>query len=142
MTFNIIIPGKPMGKQRPKATLRGSHAGVYTPKNTINYENLVVTMFHQKYHDVKPIEGAIKGTIIAFYPIPSSASKKNKEKMLNHIIRPIVKPDLDNIEKIIYDALNGIAYKDDSRIVEQRCAKFYSETPRVEVIITEVSKND
>ena len=71
MTFNIIIPGKPMGKQRPKATLRGSHAGVYTPKNTINYENLVVTMFHQKYHDVKPIEGAIKGTIIAFYPIPS-----------------------------------------------------------------------
>ena len=80
----------------------------------------------------------VKGTIIAYYQIPKSVSKKKKKMMLDGDIRPMTKPDLDNIEKIIYDALNGIAYTDDSHIIAQRCAKFYSETPRVEVIITEL----
>ena len=137
-TFKIIVPGKPMGKQRPKATIRGKHAGVYTPKETTSYENLVVAMYRQKYADSKPFEGMVKGTIIAYYQIPKSVSKKKQKMMLDGDIRPMTKPDLDNIEKIIYDALNGIAYTDDSHIIAQRCAKFYSETPRVEVIITEL----
>jgi Holliday junction resolvase RusA-like endonuclease len=49
--------------------------------------------------------------------------------------RPTKKPDIDNIEKIIFDALNGIAYNDDSQIVSCWADKFYSTVPRVEVVI-------
>lgn len=142
MTFKFTIIGKPFGKQRPKATIRGKHAGVYTPKETTSYENLVVAMFRQAYPKAKPIEGEVRATIVAFYPIPSSASKKKKELMKEHKIRPMVKPDGDNIEKIIYDALNGIAYTDDSHITAMSFAKYYSETPRVEVKIEEVANNE
>lgn len=135
MAFNITVPGKPMGKQRPRAAMRGRHAGVYTPKETIIYNNLVVAMFKHTYPNAKPLEGEVRGFIKAFYPIPLSTSKKRKQAMLDGVIRPQVKPDLDNIEKIIYDALNGIAYTDDSHITQMAISKHYSDVPRVEIRI-------
>lgn len=73
--------------------------------------------------------------IKAYYEVPKSTSKKKREEMLSNIIRPTKKPDFDNIGKIICDSLNFIAYHDDSAIVEAEVSKFYSETPRVDVII-------
>ena len=37
--------------------------------------------------------------------------------MLEWEIRPTKRPDLDNIAKAVLDALNGLAYQDDSQIV-------------------------
>ena len=45
--------------------------------------------------------------------------------------------DMDNIIKIIADALNQIAYKDDSQIVDTTIQKYYSDNPRVIVMIKE-----
>ena len=56
--------------------------------------------------------------------------------MLSGNIRPAVKPDWDNLGKLVSDALNGIAYGDDKSVVEARVMKFYSELPRTEVIVT------
>ena len=58
--------------------------------------------------------------------------------MIEETIRPLVKPDLDNIAKMILDSLNKIAYKDDNQIVRLVIEKFYSEEPRVEIEITEL----
>lgn len=127
-----------LGSGKSSKSAFGSKTSPVSSSITTSYENLVVAMYRQKYADSKPFEGMVKGTIIAYYQIPKSVSKKKKKMMLDGDIRPMTKPDLDNIEKIIYDALNGIAYTDDSHIIAQRCAKFYSETPRVEVIITEL----
>lgn len=138
MRFEFTVPGKPMGKQRPKAASRGRYTSVYTPKETVSYENLVVAMFKQAYPFARPLEGEVRGYIKAFYPIPLSTSKKRKEAMLNGTIRPQVKPDLDNVEKIVYDALNGIAYTDDSHITQMTISKHYSDVPRVEILIEEV----
>ena len=76
--------------------------------------------------------------IKAYYSIPKSASKKKKAAMLAGKIRPTKKPDMDNVVKIIADSLNQIAYRDDTQIVDCQCRKFYSENPRVEVIIKSV----
>lgn len=73
--------------------------------------------------------------IIAYYPIPQSTSKKRHKEMLEHRIRPTVKPDLDNVAKLIYDALNGVAWHDDNAIVDTQVRKFYSDNPRVDVTI-------
>ena len=45
-------------------------------------------------------------------------SKKRLQQIRDGEDFPTKKPDIDNIEKIIEDALNGLAYKDDSQIVE------------------------
>lgn len=47
--------------------------------------------------------------------------------------------DLDNIIKSVADSLNGIAYKDDSQIVEVVSKKYYSDKPRVEVILEDIN---
>ncbi len=73
--------------------------------------------------------------IIAYYSIPKSASKKKREAMLEHKIRPTKKPDWDNIGKIICDSLNLVAYHDDSAVVDARVKKLYGENPRVDVTI-------
>ena len=55
--------------------------------------------------------------------------------MLNGELRPTKKPDCDNIAKVILDALNGIAYHDDSQVVELVVHKHYAETTRVNVTL-------
>ena len=55
--------------------------------------------------------------------------------MLEGLMNPIKRPDADNIAKIVLDALNGIAYKDDSQIVDLSVPKRYSDKPRVEIFI-------
>ena len=55
--------------------------------------------------------------------------------MLDGHIRSTKKPDCDNIAKIILDALNGLAYKDDKDIVSCLIEKWYGDEPRVEVYI-------
>ena len=57
--------------------------------------------------------------------------------MRARLLRPTLKPDYDNIAKIIADSLNGIAYRDDAQIVDGYVRKFYSDKPRVVVTIQE-----
>ena len=81
-------------------------------------------------------EGAMLDVrIIAYYEIPKSTSKKKRREMLEHRIRPTKKPDWDNIGKIVCDSLNLVAYHDDSAVVDAQVRKFYSETPKVDVLI-------
>ena len=54
-------------------------------------------------------------------------------------IFPTVKPDCDNIIKIVCDALNGLAYRDDSQVVAVTCQKKYGVEPAVHVVITDWS---
>lgn len=58
--------------------------------------------------------------------------------MLANRIFPVKKPDCDNIAKIILDALNKIAYKDDSQVIELSVKKLYSEKAKVLVHIEEI----
>ena len=77
---------------------------------------------------------------MAYYGVTNSASKNKKEKMLAGIIRPTKKPDMDNCLKAIADALNDVAYKDDTQIVDCQVRKFYSEKPRVVIKISQIGE--
>ena len=135
--FTVI--GEPIGKQRPKFSTFNGHAMAYTPQKTVNYETLVKLSYQQQCND-KPYEKDIplRAEITAYFPIPKSASMKRKKMMLEGQIRPTKKVDIDNCMKIIFDALNKIAYYDDAQIVSTCCEKYYSDNPRVIVRISEV----
>lgn len=128
----ITIPGKPLGKQRPRVLKTGI---AYTPKQTVNYETFVKQLYFEQYHREKPFEGPVRVRIVAYMPIPQGTSKVKKTDMMRGIIRPTKKPDVDNIIKIIADALNGMAYQDDKQIVSCTVEKVYSDVPRVQVEI-------
>ena len=123
----FVIPGEPKAKQRPRL----GKWGAYTPKMTVQYENWVKQCWAEQGN--LWFTGEIKATITAYFGIPKSTSKKKKEEMLLGKIKCTKKPDTDNIAKIVLDSLNGIAYKDDSQIVELHVFKKYSEEPKVVV---------
>lgn len=129
----FTIPGKPKAKARPRVT-RSGHA--YTPSETIEYENLVRMAFTTEYPDWKPSDLHVCASIIAFFEIPKSFSKKKKSEIFFGKLYPTKKPDADNIAKSILDSLNGIAYHDDSQVVKLNVTKQYSEYTRVEVMLT------
>lgn len=131
--MKLTIPGEPTGKARPRVTKQGI---TYTPAKTVNYETLVQELYYLE-HGNKRLEGEIIARITAYFSIPKSASKKNRAAMLSGQIRPTKKPDGDNLAKIILDSLNKLAYADDSQVVDLAVAKYYGETPRVEVELME-----
>lgn len=76
-------------------------------------------------------------TITAYFELPNKRSKLQEAEMLADIISPTKKPDWDNIGKIISDALNKFAFKDDAQITDARIIKKYARTPKVIVKIEE-----
>jgi len=130
----FTIPGEPKGKQRPRVVSKGGFARAYTPKETVNYENLVALSYQVQVGE-KKIHGPIDATIIAYFSIPNSISNKKKEMLKTETIPHIKKPDIDNIVKAISDGCNKIAFDDDSQIYNLTASKYYSENPRVEVIL-------
>lgn len=141
MTVKFTILGEPKGKGRPQFIPQTGRA--ITPKDTANYETLVRMEYMAQCKGFKfPDDAMLDMRIIAYYSIAKSQTKKNKELMKRRLLRPIKKPDMDNVVKIIADGLNQVAYRDDTQIVDCQCRKFYSENPRVEVIIKEVKTDD
>ena len=133
MKINFIIQGKVQAKQRPR--FNGKFA--YTPRETVAYENWVKTCYLEKYKDKELMEKPLRVTIKAYFEIPKSTSKKKEAEMLCGAISPTKKPDWDNIGKIVSDALNKFAFKDDSQITDVRIFKKYAKTPKVIVQIGE-----
>ena len=137
MKIQFTIPGTPVAKARPRVT-RSGHA--YTPKKTADYERRVKICVMQlmAVQRLRPTTEAVRLDVQAFFPIPVSWTKAKKEKALNGDLKHTTKPDFDNVEKAIQDAMNGIVYKDDSQIVLVAGSKEYASEPRVEVTVETV----
>ena len=135
MIYEFEIPSKIIGKGRPRLN---SYTGkIYTPTRTKDYEELVEQYFLLKYPRYKTLDGRIKMDIVAYFEVPKSTSKLVKTQMMENKISPTKKPDIDNIVKIILDAMNNIAFKDDTQITKISVEKKYSEIEKVFVRIEE-----
>lgn len=71
----------------------------------------------------------------AYFKTPSIFNAK--EKMLAELgmIRPLSKPDFDNVEKKYSDMYTGNIWVDDSIVIESNFNKYYSELPRIEITL-------
>ncbi|MGI6691076.1 MAG: RusA family crossover junction endodeoxyribonuclease [Christensenellales bacterium] len=132
MTITFTVLGEPVGKARQRVT----RFGTYTPEKTVLYENLIKTEYRRqcndhRFDDKQPLCMEVK----AEYMIPASASKAKRAAMARGEIRPMKKPDWDNVGKVVSDALNKLAYRDDTQIVDCTVRKFYSERPKITVKI-------
>lgn len=137
----FVIPGEPKGKGRPRFSARTTKDGrafvtTRTPQETVIYENLVRLEYEAQCGVRFPDDAQMVALITAVYAIPKSASKRRRAQMLEGRVLPRKKPDVDNIAKCILDSLNGIAYRDDSQVVECTVKKVYGDTPCVMVCMS------
>ena len=136
----FTIPGPPQGKGRPRVVRTKTGASLtYTPDKTVAYEELVRIRYKAAEHGFQfPDDAQLAVQIIAWFQIPKSKSRKIRFAMAAGQVLPTKKPDCDNIVKIVCDALNGIAYKDDQQVVLAQIRKRYAEIPKTEVKLWEV----
>lgn len=152
MKVKFTVPGNPLGKERSRSTIgwkigkdgkKTPFIREYTPDKTRKYETQVGYSYKQQCRGVFFKDGVpLDMRITAYFKPPKTlgkkyVTKKMREMMLDHKIRPTAKPDASNVQKAIEDGLNHVAYEDDSQIVDCQFRKFYSEDPRVVVTIQE-----
>jgi len=117
------------GQASPKArarTVRLPNGGVksYTPESTRAWEEFVRYQALE-HRPARLLDGALALQVTFYLPRPRSAPKRRRY--------PEVKPDLDNLVKAVKDALEGLFWVNDSRIVELVARKRYGDPPRVEI---------
>jgi len=111
----FTVMGEPRSKQRPRVTQRGT----FTPKETIEAEKRVRDAWRmageQKYEHQVIVD-------LRFY----NGNKRRR--------------DIDNMAKLVLDALNKEAFDDDYQVVGVNMYKFFTDADkaRTEVVIQEV----
>lgn len=99
-SYSLTIPGDPAIKSRPRVY---QGRGI-TDNKTHKAEQIISDEFHRKYPGAEPLRGNV-WILCSFY----MESRRHK--------------DWDNLAKLVCDALNGIAYKDDVQITKCVCFK-------------------
>jgi Holliday junction resolvase RusA-like endonuclease len=109
---------------------------MFTPEKTVNFESFVAFNAHNAMLEarnstigVNLFYEAVQVNLLIGVQIPASWSKKKQAQALAGTIYPTTKPDLDNCIKSVFDAMNGVVYKDDSQVVTSVVKKRYREAP-------------
>lgn len=134
----FAVPGKPVGKGRPRAAKRGKFIQLYTPEKTASYESLVKLSGWEAMSGQAPLCGPLHATIKVLVVPPPSWSKKKRTEALTGVLLPETKPDLDNIVKSVLDALNDVCFFDDKQVARLYASKEYAMTDMVSVEIKRI----
>jgi Holliday junction resolvase RusA-like endonuclease len=122
--IHLVMIGKPSGKGRPrfvKATGR-----TYTDEQTMSAEQRVVTEWMMAGQP--RIDGPVHVQIVLEVARPKSHYRANGSLSAagRRALVPVRKPDLDNAAKLVMDALNGRAYRDDVEVVSLSVCRCWS----------------
>lgn len=115
--ISIMIPIAPVAWGRVK---RGRYGQAYVPAKTRSFERDAGLIIKSKYSG-PPLSGALKLTVTFVLARPKGTKREY----------PSVRPDLDNYEKAILDAGNGILWKDDGQICGVIKWKVYGDSPHI-----------
>lgn len=129
------VPGKVRGKGRPRFTRRGNFVSTYTDDKTAAYEKLIQASYLKRtsYISQKSVRISM---YICFAPNKSDTKKNRIIKLLNKLW-PNKKPDVDNVIKVVLDALNKIAYADDTQVNEVHVLRHFDEQERLVICLSE-----
>lgn len=134
MITTFVVEGTIRGKDRPRMNTKTGN--IHTTCRTAGYEQWIRDCYRLRSgHQEIIFKNQVTATIEAYYEIPKSKTKAAKELMRSGSLSPTVKPDVDNIAKVILDALNGLAYADDKQVTTLIVKKFYADEPFVKVIL-------
>ena len=116
----ITINIEPFAKQR-----NWTHQGrIIKNKKSRLWEKEAAVLLRQEFLH-SPFYGAIDVNICFLFERPKTVKRKF------HTVRP----DIDNLQKSILDAANGILWNDDSQIVHLNSSKLYAQESKIEIKI-------
>jgi len=147
--IRFTVLGEPVGKGRHRSATRKrrgangqmtTYIAHITPEKTEAYELKVKQATRIALSGFNALSGPVMLELGIYVGVAASWPKKKRLMALSGEMYPTKKPDSSNILKAIEDAMNEVAYGDDAQITDHHMKRRFSETPRVEIIITPLSK--
>lgn len=140
--LRFFVDGVPVPKGRPRTgrTRRGGKVVIFTDERTKVYEEVVRLRARMaaKKQGWKADERPKRLALQFYLPIPTSWTKAERAAAAAGQRWPAGVPDLDNLVKAVKDGLNGVAWEDDSQVVDLDCVKRYALIPGVQVEVLDV----
>lgn len=145
--MRFSVPIAPTGKGRPRFSATkivprdGSRAftkvHVHSPAKTMKAEGTIsfVAKREMRKNDWSAFVDAVKVEIEAVHKYRKSWTRKTRDAAREGRLACTVKPDIDNIVKLVLDALNGVAFVDDKQVVSVTASKRYGEQDEIKIII-------
>lgn len=123
----LTIPGTAVGKGRPRFNTRTGRA--YTDQKTRVAENDIRAIWREAGSPRLPDGWPISVEVIVVMKRPAShyLGSGALSAAGRRSVYPIRKPDADNCAKLVCDALNGLAYKDDAQITDLEVRRRWAE---------------
>lgn len=132
------VDGDVVGKGRPRfARTKAGGVATRTPEKTKSYEGKLAYAAQQAMGDGPLIDAPVEVMIRVTVAVPESWPAWKRALALSGGVRPTSKPDSDNVVKIVFDAMNGVVYRDDVQSVDHTFSKRYGERPGLEVTVCE-----
>jgi Holliday junction resolvase RusA-like endonuclease len=129
------IPAEPRSKPRHRSrvvTPRNGHPYVSTyPDPQGEKDELTVVALAAARAPPEPWAGPVELALTFRMPVPVSRPRWSHEASLAGALSPTGKPDLDNLVKLLKDALtrSGRWWRDDAQVVRCDARKVYAATP-------------
>lgn len=133
-TIEFTIPGDAVPFARAGG---GKNTPRFTPAKQRSYMGVVKLYCQRAMQGAVPLEGPIELSVSAYYLRPKSHTAKRATAPGSEW--KASKPDADNISKLLKDALNTVAWRDDAQVVSLHVWKQYADTARVSVRIVELA---
>jgi Holliday junction resolvase RusA-like endonuclease len=146
----FIIPGRPIGWDRTTPTARiigeGSEAravaSVYDAPEAKQAKAEVARLWRVAARGHQTISGPVRMKIVAIFEPPVSWPRAVQLAAGEARVWHTQKPDIDNIEKLILDSLNKLAWADDGQVCIVEKAKRFGSPARIEVTISTVEQQE
>ncbi len=134
MQMQIIIPGRPVAKKRPKFARRGKFVTTYSDQETEESKFYMLAKSQVTEKKTGPL--AVEMTLRFRRPKSHYGTGRNACRLKSSAPDAHVsKPDVDNCAKFILDCLNGLAWDDDTQIVSLSVKKLYDDHDETKIVI-------
>ena len=135
--LTFFAAGLPKAQPRAKACAHGRFARVYDPGTADDWK-MIVRNEALKAWDRVPWEGPLCVHLTFYFPRPKNHFRSNGELKPNAPQWHTSKPDRDNSDKAILDALTNLGiWRDDKQVCDGRIRKLYGDRVGCDITIQE-----
>lgn len=146
----IRVPAVPVAQPRARVSSFGGHARAYTPPtlgegankrpHPIHAFKATLRLAAERAYAGPPLEGPLRVDVLFVFPRQSAKVWKTKAMPR---YRHVTKPDRDNLDKAVLDALKGLVFVDDCQVCAGEPEKWHAagdEQPHCVVTITDLDE--
>ena len=123
--LDLTYRGPIRGKDRPRSSLKDGRLRIHSDPKMRDAERGLAWAMRASFADQEPLDFDLQLLIELRFPAPKSWPKWKRAEALAGQIRPRVKPDCDNVLKLIMDAGNAVVWRDDSLISSLQLERCY-----------------